>query len=85
MKRMLGSVITDGTGKYARGLPVASGGKTGTSNSNRDAWFIGFTDELLTGIWVGHDDNHSLGKGESGGRTAAPIWLDYMKRVGSGR
>lgn len=81
MKRMLGSVIAGGTGKRALGLSVPSGGKTGTSNGNRDAWFIGFTNRLLTGIWVGHDDNQSLGQGENGGRTAAPIWLDFMKRV----
>ena len=83
MKKMLGSVIAGGTGKRARGLAVPSGGKTGTSNGSRDAWFIGFIDRLLTGVWVGHDNNQSLGPGENGGRTAAPIWLDFMKRVES--
>ncbi len=79
MKEMLGLVVNRGTGRRAVGLPVWTGGKTGTSNDNRDAWFIGFTNKLLTGIWVGHDDNESLGSGENGGRTAAPIWLDFMK------
>lgn len=82
MKKMLYSVVERGTGRRARGLGVASGGKTGTSNDSRDAWFIGFTSRFLTGIWVGHDNNQSLGQGENGGRTAAPIWLDFMKRAG---
>ncbi len=81
MKNMLGSVVSIGTGRRAAGLGIWTGGKTGTSNDSRDAWFIGFTDRLLTGIWVGHDDNRSLGKGENGGRTVAPIWLDFMKRA----
>ncbi len=81
MKNMLGSVVSMGTGRRASGLPVWSGGKTGTSNDNRDAWFIGFTNKMLTGVWVGHDDNRSLGRGENGGRTAAPIWLEFMKQA----
>ena len=81
MRAMLVAVVERGTGRAARGLPVVTGGKTGTSNDSRDAWFIGFTDRYLTGVWVGHDRNSSLGRGESGGRTAAPIWLDYMKKL----
>jgi penicillin-binding protein 1A len=80
MRGMLGEVISRGTGKNARGLPN-SAGKTGTTDNNRDGWFIGFTPELLTGVWVGHDRGKTLGKGETGGEAAAPIWLDFMQAV----
>jgi penicillin-binding protein 1A len=46
-----------------------------------DAWFIGYTPDFLTGVWVGNDKNISLGKDASGGQVAAPIWLDFMKQV----
>jgi len=68
-----------GAGSTALGWPVA--GKTGTTNDAFDAWFIGFTPNLVTGVWVGFDHNEDgpLGVREQGGRTALPIWLDYMK------
>lgn len=81
MKAMLTEVVRSGTGKKASGLPGESGGKTGTSDDNRDAWFIGFQGKRITGVWVGHDRNQSLGRGENGGHTAAPIWYDFMKRT----
>jgi len=81
MKGMLAGVIAEGTGSRAQGLKGLSGGKTGTSDDLRDAWFIGFNDETITGVWVGHDRNQSLGSGENGGRTAAPIWHDYMLQI----
>ncbi len=81
MKKMLVEVINRGTGKRAAGLPGTTGGKTGTSDDNRDAWFIGFQNNRITGVWVGHDRNQSLGKSENGGRTAAPIWRDFMDRT----
>ncbi len=80
MNRMLQSVIDKGTGRRAKGMVGLSGGKTGTSDNNRDAWFIGFQGKHVTGVWVGHDNNQSLGSGESGGRTAAPIWYEFMKQ-----
>ncbi len=78
MKAMLQEVVRRGTGKRAAGVPGSIGGKTGTSDENRDAWFIGFQNQRITGVWVGHDRNQSLGQSENGGRTAAPIWKKYM-------
>ncbi len=81
MQKMLTAVISEGTGKQAKGLPGLCGGKTGTSDHNRDAWFVGFTDKLITGVWLGYDRNSSLGRDETGGRAAAPIWLDFMRQA----
>ncbi len=63
----------------ALGRPAA--GKTGTTNEARDAWFIGFVPQLVTGVWVGHSDNKSLGRKEYGGKVAGPIWLNYMSNA----
>jgi penicillin-binding protein 1A len=81
MQKMLATVISDGTGKRAAGLPGLCGGKTGTTDGNRDAWFVGFTRKMITGVWLGYDQNTSLGRDESGGRAAAPIWLDFMQQA----
>lgn len=81
MRQMLEGVVRQGTGRRAAVLPGMVGGKTGTSNDNRDNWFIGFNERLLTGIWVGCDDNKSMGGEETGGRTAVPIWLSYMQAL----
>ncbi len=83
MRDMLEQVITKGTGERAQGLTGKSGGKTGTTDDNRDAWFIGFNRGNITGVWVGYDKNATLGEGENGGRTAAPIWLDFMQKSSS--
>ena len=64
--------------KVGRKLKRAAAGKTGTTNDSRDAWFVGFTPQKVTGVWVGYDDNRSMGKGITGGSAAAPIWLEYM-------
>ena len=56
-------------------------GKTGTTNKTRDAWFIGFTPSLITGTWVGMDDERSLGPKETGSQAAAPIFIAYMKEA----
>jgi penicillin-binding protein 1A len=53
-------------------------GKTGTTNEFRDAWFSGFTPDIVTTTWVGFDQPRSLGRGEAGAKTALPIWIDYM-------
>ncbi len=81
MHQMLEQVVQRGTGHRAGTLPGRIGGKTGTSDKNRDAWFIGFRGKYITGVWVGHDRNESLGKKENGGRTATPIWVDFMKKA----
>ena len=75
----LREVINRGTGKQARGIPGAAG-KTGTSDDNRDAWFIGYAQQLTTGVWLGYDRSSTLGRGETGGRAAAPVWKDFMQR-----
>jgi penicillin-binding protein 1A len=78
-------VVESGTGRRVKsiGRPVA--GKTGTTNDIRDAWFVGFTPSLITGVWVGFDQEKSLGKLEVGGRAAAPIWLYYMDKALQGQ
>lgn len=80
---MLRGTVTDaeGTGGRAAQLGREVAGKTGTTNGYVDAWFVAFTPNVATGVWVGFDKEKSLGKGEVGGRAALPIWLDYMKPV----
>ena len=81
MTDLLQAVITEGTGWRIRALKRPAAGKTGTTNDLRDAWFMGYTPELATGVWVGYDDSREMGKGETGSRAASPIWLDFMKTV----
>lgn len=78
---LLEGVIDEGTGKKAWGLRSSSAGKTGTTDQNRDAWFVGYTPTLATGVWMGFDRKTTLGRGETGGRSCAPIWLDFMRRA----
>lgn len=79
MSDLLQAVVLEGTGRRLRSLGRTVAGKTGTTNDFTDAWFMGFSPELTTGVWVGHDDNEVLGWGESGGKTALPIWGDFMR------
>ena len=76
---LLQSVVEEGTAKKVRSLGRPTAGKTGTTNNYIDAWFLGYTPKLLTGVWVGKDDVEPLGRNETGSRAALPIWLDYMK------
>lgn len=78
MTHLLQGVIQHGTGQRAKALGRPIAGKTGTSSDYADAWFIGYTPSLLTGVWVGFDDKTSLGKGETGARAALPIWISFM-------
>ena len=78
---MLTSVVSDGTARGARALARPAAGKTGTSNQARDAWFVGFTPGTVAGVWVGYDDRRSLGRRESGGRAAVPIWVDVLRAI----
>ena len=82
MTDLLQSVIDRGTGVNARyaGFRLPAAGKTGTTDDFTDAWFIGFTPEIVTGVWVGFDDpQHSLGEGQSGAIAALPAWTEFMK------
>jgi penicillin-binding protein 1A len=85
MTSLLEGVVQRGTGQRAKALGRPCGGKTGTSNEYTDTWFVGFTPDLITGVWVGFDENKSLGKFETGSRTASPIWVSYMKKAVAGR
>lgn len=76
MTEMMADVIAEGTGKRAR-LPFFAAGKTGTSQDNRDAWFVGFTDRYVAAVWLGNDDNSPM-KGVSGGNLPAEIWKKVM-------
>jgi penicillin-binding protein 1A len=78
---LMTSVVQGGTAKALQALQRPIAGKTGTSNKVRDAWFVGFTPEIVAGIWIGYDDLRGLGKGESGANSAVPIWMDVMKTV----
>ncbi len=78
---MLEDVVKKGTGWRARALKRSVAGKTGTTNEYRDAWFIGYTPELATSVWVGFDNMRTLGDEETGSRAAAPIWVSFMKKA----
>lgn len=76
---MMTSVVDHGTGQRARVLRRPVAGKTGTSNDARDAWFVGYTPDIVVGVWVGFDDRKPLGRGEEGARSALPIWVRFMR------
>jgi penicillin-binding protein 1A len=82
---LLKGVIERGTGWKARELGRPAAGKTGTTNDYRDAWFIGYTPNLVAGVWVGYDDQESIGPKETGARAALPIWLEFMKKASAER
>jgi penicillin-binding protein 1A len=78
---MLQDVIQRGTGVRARELGHFLAGKTGTTNDFTDAWFVGYTSNLVAGVWVGFDDRRTLGDREAGSTAALPIWMDFMREV----
>jgi len=81
LTNLMKEVVEFGTGARAKVLGLNIAGKTGTTNEYKDAWFMGFTPNLVTGVWVGFDDQQTLGRGETGSGAAIPIWLSYMKEV----
>ncbi len=81
MATLLKKVVTSGTAKKALSLQKPMGGKTGTTNEERDAWFVGFTPHLVTGVYIGYDQLRSLGRNETGGYTALPAYINYRKKV----
>ncbi|TAJ22536.1 MAG: penicillin-binding protein [Nitrospirae bacterium] len=78
---MMEDVIQKGTGQLAKSIERPIAGKTGTTNDYTDAWFIGYTPNLVVGVWVGFDDIRTLGETESGAHAALPIWVDFMQEV----
>ena len=78
---LLQSVVKDGTGWRVKALNRPVAGKTGTTNNLDDAWFVGYTPGYVTGVWVGFDEEKSLGLDETGSRAASPIWLAFMRAI----
>ena len=83
MVSMLSDVIDRGTGSAARrwGVTFPAGGKTGTTNDFKDAWFVGFSSSIVAGVWVGFDQPKKIGRDGYGSRYALPIWSDFMRRA----
>ena len=78
MTSMLQDVVRRGTGTAAQGLAQPTAGKTGTTNDLEDAWFVGYTPQLLSVVWIGFDNKRPLGPKSTGGKVSAPIWKDFM-------
>jgi len=81
MRLLLRAVVEEGTAQRAKELKRTLYGKTGTTNEYTDAWFIGFDDRLIVGVWVGRDDHKPIGVKETGARAALPIWIEFMKKA----
>jgi len=85
MTSLLEGVVKYGTGQRIKALKRPAAGKTGTTNNLFDAWFVGYTPEYITGVWVGLDEEAPMGHGETGSRAASPIWLGFMQRALEGK
>lgn len=81
MRYLLRAVVTSGTAQKAMEIKREVFGKTGTTNDFSDAWFIGFDNSLVVGVWVGRDNHKPIGNKEAGARAALPIWIDFMKGI----
>ena len=79
MVSMLEGVVERGTAKDAQELGKPLAGKTGTTNDNKDTWFVGFSPDLVVAVWVGFDQPKSMGRRATGATVALPIWIDVMK------
>jgi penicillin-binding protein 1A len=85
MTNLLRGVIQRGTGAQAAALKWPLGGKTGTTDDNSDAWFLGFDPDMTVGVWVGHDERKPLGPSETGAVAALPIWIEFMQAYLAGK
>lgn len=85
MTNLLKEVISSGTGQRALALKRPAAGKTGTTNDNYDAWFVGYTPNVVAAVWLGFDEVQTLGVNEEGGKVATPIWLDFMQKTLDGK
>ncbi len=79
MTKLLQGVVLNGTGRSAKGISSFLAGKTGTTNNYIDALFVGFSSKVTVGVWTGFDNNQTLGWGETGAKSALPIWKDFMQ------
>lgn len=79
MTNLLKGVVQRGTGRNTADISSFIGGKTGTTNNYVDAWFLGFSSKAVTGVWTGFDNNNTMGWGETGAKSALPIWREYMQ------
>lgn len=82
---ILEGVVSRGTATTVRSVGIPVAGKTGTTNDEKDAWFVGFTPDLVVGVYVGFDQPRPMGRGETGGHTAAPIFRDFLTEWNAGR
>lgn len=81
IRTLLRAVVEEGTARSAKELKREIYGKTGTTNEYTDAWFIGFDENFVVGVWVGRDDHTPIGARETGARAALPIWIDFMRKA----
>ena len=79
MTSMMEGVIKRGTAPIVREVGVPVAGKTGTTNDEKDAWFVGYTPDLVAGVYIGYDNPSPMGRGNNGGSLAAPIFTDFVK------
>ena len=82
---MLEGVVQRGTAANIKDIGFPTAGKTGTTNEEKDAWFIGYTPDLVTGIFIGYDQPTPMGKGSTGGALAAPIFKEFMQKALEGK
>jgi penicillin-binding protein 1A len=82
---MLEGVIKRGTAYAAKDLPWTLAGKTGTTDDYTDAWFIGYSPDMIAGVWIGFDVKKSLGEKEVGAKAALPIWMEFVQSFLEGR
>ena len=81
MTHLLQGVVAEGTGRRVQALNRPVAGKTGTTDNLDDAWFVGYTPDYVTAVWVGFDEEKSLGASETGASAASPVWLAFMQRI----